>query len=172
LPICGHSDCKIPFDTSPDSVGHVAEADVAAVIKRAEDEVFGLLKTNWPLVKRVVNALCKQARLTVAEFEALIAGKPSAATVGAGSDSAGLGRAEKPPSRRRPKPVRSKSILPMPARPKQKQNQVIASIDPEQLRPLDEWFAELGYERMDPEQVRVLLERARLALESEKKILQ
>jgi hypothetical protein len=40
---------------------------------------------------------------------------------------------------------------------KQKQKQAIASIDPERLRLLDKRFATLGYERMDPEQVRARL---------------
>jgi hypothetical protein len=55
LPICGHKDCEIPFDTSPvdagsvdagsvdagsSSVGRITEEGVAAVIKRAEDEVI------------------------------------------------------------------------------------------------------------------------------------
>ena len=68
LPICGHKDCEIPFDDIVD-----VEA-VAAVIKRAEDEVFSLLETNWPLVKRVTNALCRRDRITSIEFEDLIRG--------------------------------------------------------------------------------------------------
>ena len=68
LPICGHKDCTIPFDAGCDA-GHVAE-----VIRRAEDEVFALLKANWPTVLRVVNALCKQDRITSIEFDALMAG--------------------------------------------------------------------------------------------------
>jgi hypothetical protein len=68
LPICGHKDCTIPFDADVDA-GRVAE-----VIKRAEDEVFALLKANWPAVLRVVNALCRRDRITSAEFEALMAG--------------------------------------------------------------------------------------------------
>jgi hypothetical protein len=75
LPICGHKDCEIPFDdgvdTRPDSVGRVTEADVAAVIKGAEDEVFTLLKANWPIVQRVVKALCRRDRITSIEFDAL-----------------------------------------------------------------------------------------------------
>jgi hypothetical protein len=80
LPICGHKDCTIPFDADPDSVDdidagpdssdpdshidraehisaerivtkRITEADVAAVTKRAKDEVFALLKANWPTVK-------------------------------------------------------------------------------------------------------------------------
>jgi len=47
---------------------------VAEVIRRAEDEVFALLKANWPTVLRVVNALCKQDRITSIEFDALMAG--------------------------------------------------------------------------------------------------
>jgi hypothetical protein len=78
LPICGHKDCTIPLD-APNSeggvdAGRVTETDVAAVIKRAEDEVFALLKANWPTVLRVVNALCKQDRVTSAEFDKIIAG--------------------------------------------------------------------------------------------------
>jgi hypothetical protein len=65
LPICGHKDCKIPFDVEA----------VAAVIKRAEDEVFGLLKANWPLVNLTESYFVNQlllgikqlARLTSAE---------------------------------------------------------------------------------------------------------
>ena len=79
LPICGHKDCEIPFDTSPvadagpDSAdpdragsvtGRITGEDVAEVIRRAEDEVFDLLQSNWPIVERVVDALCKQDRLT------------------------------------------------------------------------------------------------------------
>jgi hypothetical protein len=86
LPICGHKDCTIPFD-APNSEGgcddanqdrdkRVTEKDVAEVIRRAEDEVFALLKANWPVVKRVVNALCKQDRLTAIELEDLIAESP------------------------------------------------------------------------------------------------
>jgi hypothetical protein len=78
LPICGHKDCTIPLD-APDGgsgcdAGRVTQADVAAVIKRAEDEVFALLKANWPTVLRVVNALCKHDRITSIEFDALMAG--------------------------------------------------------------------------------------------------
>ena len=51
---------------------------VAEVIRRAEDEVFALLKANWPTVLRVVNALCKQDRITSIEFDALMAGPKSA----------------------------------------------------------------------------------------------
>jgi hypothetical protein len=99
LPICGHKDCKIPFDVEA----------VAAVIKRAEDEVFGLLKANWPLVKRVTNVLCKQDRLTVAEFEALVTRSDSAGSDRTGLDSTGPDRAGKRRRNsivgRRPKPV-------------------------------------------------------------------
>ena len=121
LPICGHKDCEIPFDDIVD-----VEA-VAAVIKRAEDEVFSLLETNWPLVKRVTNALCKQDRLTVAEFEALITKSDSAGPDRAGLDSTGPDRAGKRRRTsivgRRPKPVRPKPGSP--------QKQAIASIDPD-----------------------------------------
>jgi hypothetical protein len=114
LPICGHKDCEIPFDTGPIDAGpdrdrSITEADVAAVIKRAEDEVFGLLKTNWPLVKRVTNALCKQDRLTVAEFEALITGSgstgldPSVAPASVAASSAWLkGAVRGPPGQTKP----------------------------------------------------------------------
>ena len=68
LPICGHKDCTIPFDADVDA------ERVAEVIKRAEDEVFVLLKANWPTVLRVVNALCKQDQITSIEFDALMAG--------------------------------------------------------------------------------------------------
>jgi hypothetical protein len=82
LPICGHKDCEIPFDphidAGPDAgcitTQRVTGKDVAEVIKRAEDEVFVLLKANWPTVLRVVNALCKQDRITSLEFDALMAG--------------------------------------------------------------------------------------------------
>jgi hypothetical protein len=92
LPICGHKDCEIPYDGE-----RVTEVDVAAVIKRAEDEAFAMLKANWPLVKRVTNALCKRDRLTVAEFTALISS----------SDGVSSGRAGKRrrPKRSRPKPA-------------------------------------------------------------------
>jgi hypothetical protein len=72
LPICGHKDCTIPFDAES-----IAEEDVAEVIQRAEDEVFVLLKANWPAVERVVNVLCKRDRLTTAELDAIIAGPDS-----------------------------------------------------------------------------------------------
>jgi hypothetical protein len=92
LPICGHKDCEIPVaDAGPDSAGpdsveedarriagHITGEDVAEVIGRAEDEVFDLLKSNWPSVERVVDALCKQDRLTTAELDVLIAGPDSA----------------------------------------------------------------------------------------------
>jgi hypothetical protein len=83
------------MDAGPDRAGRVTEEDVAAVIQRAEDEVFALLQANWPIVERVTHALCKQDRLTSAELDALITGKNRA-----GSGSAG--------KRRRPKPVRPK----------------------------------------------------------------
>jgi len=80
------------------------------------DEVFGLLKTNWPLVKRVTNALCKQDRLTVAEFEALITKSDSAGPDRAGLDSTGPDRAGKRRRTsivgRRPKSVRHKPVRP------------------------------------------------------------
>jgi hypothetical protein len=50
LPICGHKDCEIPFDTSPVdagsgiSIGRVTEEEVTEVINRAEAEVFALLQ--------------------------------------------------------------------------------------------------------------------------------
>jgi hypothetical protein len=99
LPICGHGDCEIPFDApldAPNGKGEggcddaqhvitqhvttrrVANKDVAAVIRRAEDEVFDLLKANWRAVLRVVNALCRRDRITSAELDALIAGPKSA----------------------------------------------------------------------------------------------
>jgi hypothetical protein len=62
LPVCGHKDCEIPFDAER----------VAEVIQRAEDEAFALLKANWVIVKRVVNALCRRDRLTTTELDALI----------------------------------------------------------------------------------------------------
>ena len=40
LPVCGHKDCEILFDAE-----RITEEDVAEVIRRAEDEVFALLKT-------------------------------------------------------------------------------------------------------------------------------
>jgi hypothetical protein len=80
LPVCGHKDCEIPFDAER----------VAEVIRRAEDDVFALLKANWPAVERVVNALCNQDRLTTVELDALIvAGPDSAGLDSAGPDSAG-----------------------------------------------------------------------------------
>jgi hypothetical protein len=69
LPICGHQDCEIPFDASPVDAGRIAE-----VLQRAEDEVFVMLKANWPAVERVVQALCKRDRLTTPELDTLIAG--------------------------------------------------------------------------------------------------
>ena len=68
LPICGHKDCTIPFDADVDA------ERVAEVIKRAEDEVFVLLKANWPTVLRVANAVCKQDQIASIEFDALMAG--------------------------------------------------------------------------------------------------
>jgi hypothetical protein len=82
LPICGHKDYEIPFN---DVVG--AER-IAEFIQRAEDEVFALLKANWSIVRRVVNALCKRDRLTSIEFENLVAGKRlRRPTVGPGARS-------------------------------------------------------------------------------------
>ena len=56
LPICGHKDCEIPLDAGCDAgritIKRITEEDVAAVIQRAEDEVFALLKANWPTVLR------------------------------------------------------------------------------------------------------------------------
>jgi hypothetical protein len=78
LPICGHKDCTIPLDASLTSAGvdsaRVDSAEVAEVIKRAEAEVFTLLKSNWPIVRRVVQALCRRDRITSIEFEDLIRG--------------------------------------------------------------------------------------------------
>jgi hypothetical protein len=68
LPICGHKDCEIPHDD-------VVDAErIAAVIKRAENEAFDLLKANWHLVKHVVNVLCRRDQITSIEFEALMTG--------------------------------------------------------------------------------------------------
>jgi hypothetical protein len=97
LPICGHGDCEIPLDThidAPDgevecgdagcdagdivAIRRVTGKDVAEVIKRAEDEVFVLLKANWRAVLRVVNALCKHDRITSAELDEIIKGTGSA----------------------------------------------------------------------------------------------
>jgi hypothetical protein len=80
LPICGHGDCTIPFDAGCNDAGPVdtqcvTGKDVAAVIRRAEDEVFALLKANWRTVLRVVNALCKHDRITSIELDKIIAGK-------------------------------------------------------------------------------------------------
>jgi hypothetical protein len=141
LPICGHQDCKIPFDTDPDRDKRVTKEDVAALIKHAEDEVFDLLKANWSAVERIVNVLCKQDRLTTPELIALIAGPDSAGSESAGSDSSGLDNAgsgsaglnsaspdsassasagpdsvgpdsERKPPRRRPESVHSKPACP------------------------------------------------------------
>jgi hypothetical protein len=100
LPICGHSDCTIPFDAdvdddvvdthagpdSNDDAGcgagrrrRVTEADVAAIIKRAEDETFDLLKANWRTVLRVVNALCKRDKITSTGFDVLMRASPKSA---------------------------------------------------------------------------------------------
>jgi hypothetical protein len=65
LPICGHKDCEIPFDTER----------IAEVIQRAEDEVFVMLQANWPVVQRVVRTLCKRDRITSLELDDLITGK-------------------------------------------------------------------------------------------------
>ena len=64
LPICGHKDCEIPFDTER----------IAEVIQRAEDEVFAMLQANWPVVQRVVRTPCKRDRITTAELDDLITG--------------------------------------------------------------------------------------------------
>ena len=56
LPICGHKDCEIPFDTER----------IAEVIQRAQ--------ANWPVVQRVVRTLCKRDRITTAELDDLITG--------------------------------------------------------------------------------------------------
>jgi hypothetical protein len=111
LPICGHKDCTIPLDApdgeggcddaNPDRDKRVTGKDVAEVIKRAEDEVFALLKANWQAVLRVVNVLCKQDRITSIEFDALMAG-PKRAGKRRRTSIAG----------RRPKPARSKSVRP------------------------------------------------------------
>jgi hypothetical protein len=85
LPICGHGDCEIPVDAGPVfdagrvttqrvTTQRITKEDVAAVIKRAEDEVLALLKANWRAVLRAVNALCRHDRITSIEFDALMAG--------------------------------------------------------------------------------------------------
>jgi hypothetical protein len=63
----GTIDCEIPLDADVDA------ERVAEVTKRAEDEVFALLKANWPTVKRVANALCKHDRITTIELDKIIA---------------------------------------------------------------------------------------------------
>jgi len=73
LPVCGHKDCEIPFDAE-----RITEEDVAEVIRRAEDEVFALLKANWSIVERVTNALCRRDRLTAIELDDLITSPNSA----------------------------------------------------------------------------------------------
>ena len=73
LPVCGHKDCEIPFDAE-----RITEEDVAEVIRRAEDEVFALLKANWSIVERVTNALCRRDRLTAIELDDLITSPDSA----------------------------------------------------------------------------------------------
>jgi ATP-dependent Zn protease len=88
LPVCGHQDCEIPFavagsdsDGDAATAGRVTEADVAEVIRRAEDEAFALLKANWAIVERVAGVLCEQDRITTAELDALIgAGKRRSTT--------------------------------------------------------------------------------------------
>src|SRR6516164_8440909 len=50
------------------SIGRVTEEEVTEVINRAEAEVFALLQANWPVVRRVVNALCRRDRITTAEL--------------------------------------------------------------------------------------------------------
>jgi hypothetical protein len=103
LPICGHKDCEIPMEAGPVDAGpvnagpvgagvasagsgsagrvtaqRVTGEDVAEVTKRAEDEVFALLKANWPVVQRVVRVLCRRDRITSIEFEDLITGSGNA----------------------------------------------------------------------------------------------
>ena len=73
LPVCGHKDCEIPFDAE-----RITEEDVAEVIRRAEDEVFALLKANWSIVERVTNTLCRRDRLTAIELDDLITSPDSA----------------------------------------------------------------------------------------------
>ena len=73
LPVCRHKDCEIPFDAE-----RITEEDVAEVIRRAEDEVFALLKANWSIVERVTNALCRRDRLTAIELDDLITSPDSA----------------------------------------------------------------------------------------------
>ena len=73
LPVCGHKDCEILFDAE-----RITEEDVAEVIRRAEDEVFALLKANWSIVERVTNALCRRDRLTAIELDDLITSPDSA----------------------------------------------------------------------------------------------
>jgi hypothetical protein len=88
LPICGYEECKIPFDgeniirTGLPTCGRrkcwiAPGLGTPGIIQRAEDKAFALLKANWPAVKRVTNALCKQDRITTAELDDLIAGKTS-----------------------------------------------------------------------------------------------
>jgi hypothetical protein len=76
LPICGHKRCKIPLNSEHIDAGRITEEDVAAVTKRAEEEAFVMLKANWAIVKRVVNALCRRDRLTTAELDALLGSAP------------------------------------------------------------------------------------------------
>ena len=73
LPVCGHKDCEIPFDAE-----RITEEDVAEVIRRAEDEVFALLKANWSIVEGVTNVLCRRDRLTAIELDDLITSPDSA----------------------------------------------------------------------------------------------
>ena len=68
LPICSHRNCDIPFDT------HIDAERVAAVIKRAEDEAFAMLRMNRSMVG-VTNALCKCDRLTATELDDLLTGR-------------------------------------------------------------------------------------------------
>ena len=57
LPICGRKKCKAPCGSNLDDIVEYAEA-----------EAFALLQANWPLVKRVVNALCKQDRFLLPDL--------------------------------------------------------------------------------------------------------
>jgi len=59
--------------------------------------VFDLLQSNWPIVERVVDALCKQDRLTTPELDALIAGPESVDPESVDPDSAGPSLSEPSP---------------------------------------------------------------------------
>jgi hypothetical protein len=56
------------------------------VIQRAEDEVLAMLQANWPIVQRVVNALCKQDRILRSNWS--ISSPESAAPIIVGNDNA------------------------------------------------------------------------------------